>query len=230
MATITEARELQGIKVLDRNDDKIGVVEEVFTDEVTGEPRFLGIGTGFLRMQKALVPIEGVQLRDDAAHVPYDKVMVKDSPQVSGDDLIDEAEALQLYEYYDLDSAPGHVEVGDDEAAVTRHEEEVRVGKRDVDAGRVRLRKWVETEPVTTDVDLEHEEARVEREPINRPAPGAQLGEKEVEVPLHEEEAVVEKDVVAKERVAVDKEVEHERRPVTETVSKEHVEADEDRR
>ena len=60
----------------------------------------------------------------------------------------------------------------EEEAAVTRSEEEVRVGKRATVAGEARLRKWVETEPVSEQVEVRRESATVTREPIDQPATG----------------------------------------------------------
>jgi uncharacterized protein (TIGR02271 family) len=113
---------------------------------------------------------------------------------------------------------------------VTRSEEELQVGTREQQAGRARLRKWVETEPVDMDVDLRRETARVTRERIDEPVRGAQIGEQEIEVPLHEERAVVEKQVVAKERIGLEKDVDTQTERVTDEVRKERVDVDEDRR
>src|SRR5690606_35232419 len=70
---------------------------------------------------------------------------------------------------------------------MSRYEEQMRVGKRDIPR-RVRLRKWVETAPVSEQVDLRRETAHIEREQVDRPAPGARIGEEEsVETTLHDE-------------------------------------------
>ena len=90
------------------------------------------------------------------------------------------------------------------------------------------LRKWVETEPVETDVELRRERVRVEREPIDQPASGAEIGEQAVEVPVHEEQAVVQKETVAKERISLEKDVETERERVGDEVRKERVEVEGD--
>ena len=50
--------------------------------------------------------------------------------------------------------------------AMTRSEEELRVGTRAARAGRARLRKYVVTEEVQQTVPVQREEVRVEREPI----------------------------------------------------------------
>ncbi|MDQ4018954.1 MAG: DUF2382 domain-containing protein, partial [Actinomycetota bacterium] len=81
---------------------------------------------------------------------------------------------------------------------------------------------------VETDVELRRERVRVEREPIDQPASGAEIGEQEVEVPVHEEEAVVQKETVAKERVSLEKDVETERETVGDEVRKERVEVEGD--
>ena len=100
-------------------------------------------------------------------------------------------------------------------------EEELRVGKRAVEAGEVGVHKHVETRHVHEEVPLRREEVEVERRPITdgyQAADNAFIGEdEEIRIPLHAEEAVVEKRVVPKEELVVKK------REVTET---EHVEAD----
>jgi uncharacterized protein (TIGR02271 family) len=166
--------------------------------------------------------------------VPYAKDMVKDSPDIDSDP-IDAASEQALHAYYGTSHraysdatgssarAGGHQTDTVDEQAVNRSEEELRVGKRSVDAGSVRLRKWVETEPVDVDVELQRETARVVREPVDQ-VTDAQIGEDQVEVGLRAEEAVVGKQTVAKERIGLEKDVQTERQTVSDQVRKERVE------
>ena len=89
---------------------------------------------------------------------------------------------------------------------MTVSEEELRVGKIAREAGRARLRKWVETERVSQSVPVAHEEVRVEREPITKAnvdqaTSGPEITEGVHEVPLMEEQAVAAKQTVPKERV-----------------------------
>jgi stress response protein YsnF/sporulation protein YlmC with PRC-barrel domain len=114
---------------------------------------------------------------------------------------------------------------------VQRHEEELKVGKVRRPSELVRLHKWVETEPVSTSVELEHEEARIVREPVNESEAGTgrRIGEEgELEVKLEREEPVVEKQVVPKERVRLEKEVKTERQTVEGEVRKERVDVERD--
>jgi uncharacterized protein (TIGR02271 family) len=121
----------------------------------------------------------------------------------------------------------GEGDVTDD--AMTRSEEELRVGTTRRATGRARLRKFVVTEDVETSVPVQREEVRVEREPItdeNREAAmsGPDISEAEHEVTLHSEEPVVEKEVVPKERVRLETDAVTEERGVSEEVRKERIE------
>jgi uncharacterized protein (TIGR02271 family) len=115
--------------------------------------------------------------------------------------------------------------------AMTRSEEELRVGTTEQERGRARLRKYVVTENVQTTVPVRHEEVRLEREPItdanvDRAMSGADISDEEHEVVLHEEQPVVEKRTVPKERVRLDTETVSEEHEISEEVRKEQIEAE----
>ena len=117
--------------------------------------------------------------------------------------------------------------------AMTRSEEQLDVGTQSRQSGKARLRKYVVTETVTTQVPVSHEEVRVEREPItdanvDSAMAGPELSEEEHEVTLHSEEPVVNKKTVPVERVRMDTETVTGTENVTEEVSKEHIETDVD--
>jgi uncharacterized protein (TIGR02271 family) len=114
---------------------------------------------------------------------------------------------------------------------MTRSEEELRVGTAERERGRARLRKHVVSEEVSETVPVRHEEARIEREPItdaNRgaAADGPAISEEEHEVVLMEEEPVVEKRAVPKERVRLDKDTHVEEHEVRDEVRREEIDVD----
>ena len=118
--------------------------------------------------------------------------------------------------------------------AMTRSEEELRVGTTRREAGRARLRKYVVTEEVTKQVPVQREEVRIEREPItdaNRDAAldGPDISEEEHEVVLHEEAPVVEKKAVPKERVRMETDTRTDEETVTDEVRKERIDTDDSR-
>lgn len=117
--------------------------------------------------------------------------------------------------------------------AMTRSEERLHVGTENVQAGRARLRKHVVTEQQNVTVPVQHEELRLETEPITDGNVGAAtdgpaLSDEEHEVTLHEERVVVDKETVPVERVRVGKETVTEQQQVSEDVAHEEIELDED--
>jgi len=117
--------------------------------------------------------------------------------------------------------------------AMTRSEEQVRVGTTQEQAGRARLRKYVVTEQETHTVPVRKEKAVLETEPITdanvgEATSGPDISEEEHEVTLHEERAVVSKEATPVERVRLGTEEVTEEQTVTEDVRKEHIEAEGD--
>lgn len=117
--------------------------------------------------------------------------------------------------------------------AMTRSEEELHVGTAAVPAAKARLRKHIVTEQVQTTVPVQREEVRLEREPITEAdadadaaMDGPPISEEEHEVVLHEEEVIVEKRAVPKERVRMDKQVVAGEQTVTDEIRKEQIEVD----
>ena len=86
---------------------------------------------------------------------------------------------------------------------------------------------------VTRTVPVKREEVRIEREPItdanvDAATEGPAISEEEHEVVLHEEQAVVDKQAVPKERVRLDKETYTEEQQVSDTVRKEQIDIDDE--
>lgn len=92
---------LQGSEVYGSDGEKIGKIEEVYFDEATRAPEWVGIGTGFLRTHRVVVPVAGAQIEGEMLRVPYSKDRVKDSPSVSEDEITT-AQEQELAAYYGL--------------------------------------------------------------------------------------------------------------------------------
>jgi len=110
--------------------------------------------------------------------------------------------------------------------AVSLAAERLRVEKRPVDAGAVRVRKTVVAAEQRVPVELHYETVRVEERSLPvRPATTADLfAEGTIVVPLRGEEAVVTKEAVVTGEVAIAKELVTERRYVADTVRAEQTE------
>ncbi len=117
-----------------------------------------------------------------------------------------------------------------EEVRVQRSEEELRAGTREREAGRIKVRKKVQTEREQLRVPKRHEEVSVERVPVEGEASEAEIGEDEVSVPVVEEEVVVEKRPVVKEEIRLRKDVVQDEEVVEEDVRKEEVDVDDQSR
>ncbi|MEU6150279.1 DUF2382 domain-containing protein [Actinosynnema sp. NPDC047251] len=115
-----------------------------------------------------------------------------------------------------------------DGTSVTRYEERLDVGTREVEAGRVRLVKHVVTEQKTITVPVTHEEVRVVREPATGKDSGRAFTEEEAEVTLRRQEPVVQKHAEAVENVRLDKETVTEQQEVSDTLRREEVDIQRD--
>jgi uncharacterized protein (TIGR02271 family) len=110
-------------------------------------------------------------------------------------------------------------------------EERLRVGKREVDHGRVRIRSYLRETPVEEHVTLREESVDVERRPVDRAATSADqlFEERVIEAEEHDEEAVVSKEARVVEEVRLRKNVEERDETVRDTVRRTEVEVDDDR-
>ncbi|MET0430350.1 MAG: YsnF/AvaK domain-containing protein [Microvirga sp.] len=119
--------------------------------------------------------------------------------------------------------------VGDEVIPIV--EENLRVGKRDVSHGRVRIRSYVVETPVSESVSLREETVHVERRPVDRAVTGneALFQERTIEAEERSEEAVVSKEARVKEELVVRKDVEQRTETVQDTVRRTEVDVDDER-
>jgi uncharacterized protein (TIGR02271 family) len=257
MPDIDTVRSWQGATMVDADGDKIGTIDAIYLDDETGEPEWALVNTGLFGTKSSFVPLAQAASSGDQVQVPYDKQLVKDAPRVDTDQHLSEAEEQQLWRHYGLEYDSGYTTdtadrdrdgvydrvqdsaVGRDTSgpttddAMTRSEEELRVGTQTRERGRARLRKYVTTETQQVTVPVQREEVRVEREPItdanlDAATSGPAISEEEHEVTLHEEEVVVDKRAVPRERVRLDTETVTDERQVSEEVRKEQIEVEGD--
>jgi uncharacterized protein (TIGR02271 family) len=114
------------------------------------------------------------------------------------------------------------------------YEEQLRVGKREVGRGSVRVRSYVVEQPVQDQVHLREERVHVERRPVDRPADivaGAAepFRERTIEVTATAEKAVVAKEARVKEEIVVGKDTEERTETVSDTVRRTEIEIDDER-
>lgn len=240
---INQISQLKGSKVLDKNGEVIGTLVNVWVDQHE-KPVWYSIASGMFGLNANFAPTQGSKINEEGIWVDYTKEKVHGSHAIDMDGDLTDAEAMQLYEYYGMSmnttggSTSGSVQMTEprshqatnttqtdddnDDHGMTLSEEEVEVHKERHETGRVRLKKYIVTEDVTMTVPVKKEKVKIVREPAEgMDGKDIELGEGTTDITLSEEEVHLEKRVVPKERVRLEKEEYTEEEKVTGQVRKE---------
>lgn len=246
--TQTMAETYEGRNVLDRDGQKIGTIDSLYLDQDGGQLEWALVNTGMFGSKRSFVLLRGASMQQDDILVPFDKQTVKNAPRVEAGDELPPDEERRLFDHYgmayDGDGRSGDGYRGDGygvaapserptDEAMTRSEEEMRVGTEQRERGRARLRKYVVTEHEQMTVPVRREEARIEREPIDssnvdEATSGPAISEDVHEMTLHEERPVADTEVVPKERVRMNKETHSHDETVSADLRKERIETEGD--
>jgi uncharacterized protein (TIGR02271 family) len=231
MTNAASADQYIGRRAIDPHGSKIGSVGQVYLDDETGQPDWVTVNTGLFGTQENFVPLRGSHIDGEDLVLPFNKDVVKDSPQITDSSHLDPDEEQSLYAYYErylgaedgrdsgnetastLDIGGRHTKRGEGfdtsrantDSEMTRSEEHLRVDTQNVEAGRARLRKYVVTEQQSVQVPVSREEVRVEREPITDANRGDALAGAEITEEEHEVVLHEERPVVTTEAVPVER-------------------------
>jgi uncharacterized protein (TIGR02271 family) len=115
-----------------------------------------------------------------------------------------------------------------DETVIPIVEEQLSVGKREVERGGVRVRSYVVETPVEESVHLRDETINVERRAVNRPADvtADAFRDRTIELTETDEEAVVAKTARVVEEVVVSKDVTERTEQISDTVRRTEVDVE----
>jgi len=239
LTTDSQLERMLAYNVYDSHDNRIGHVSGLWVDS-NNEVEYVGVKTTWLVGRTHIFPAERMQVNHarEIIRAPYPEDVVKNAPAFDPGAELTEAEQRQIFDYYQrfgLQRAQGAAAEaqrqraeGREEATITLAEEQVKIGKRQVEAGGVRLRKIVRTETVNQPVELKREEAVIERVPAGERATGGkEFQQEDIFIPLRREEAVVQKEGVVREQVRVRKTAQAEQQDISEQVRKEDVEIEE---
>lgn len=226
-----------GTTVFDRNDEKLGRVTYV-----DPQSQYLQVEKGWLFIKDFYVPVsnvtqadpDGIRLnlsKDDLEDARYDEVPAADSSvyadtnasAYAGSTADPSLRANYGQQVGDLDETMDRNDI-----AVPVYEEEVVAGTRPQEEGRVHIHKDVVTEQQSVDVPLQRERVTVERAAFSG-NPGASddaFVERDLDIPVMGEEAVVSKRVKGVEEVRVRKNTYTDTETVSDTVRKEQVTVD----
>ena len=223
---------------------KIGTLEAVYCIVETGEPAWGLVNMGFEGNRSALVPLFGAKRRGEDVQISVAKRLVAIAPAVDAGAALNPNDEARLVAHYGLSDGSGTPTSGRragsraepvDHAEVTRSEEELDVGTIQRPREVVRLTKRIVTDEKQITVPVRREEVVLERRPVVDATVTSERDERAARadeppdsrgesVTLHEEEVVVTKRVVPKERVHLTKDVTTEDQTVEAEVRKEAIE------
>jgi sporulation protein YlmC with PRC-barrel domain len=145
----------RGRDVIDQNGHAVGVIADIYVDDVTGRPEWAAVKTGLFSHRVTFVPLSQATLHGLRVQVPYGQSHLHDAPNIDPDGNLSADEEARLYQHYGLDYgpvAPGTAPVGTTgpagpsgtasefvAPATDRVDEEGAMGTRE--GGRLRLRK-----------------------------------------------------------------------------------------
>jgi len=207
----------RGFTVVDADGRQLGTVDDLIIDTAAMKVRYLVVSKSGIEVQRAntdesiLLPVQDVEVRSSSGQVVAQRFTGNERSWMrtaSGSTAGSTSET--------------------DRARLTRSEEELQVGKREVSKGEARVGKHVKTEHVSQPVTRGHEEAFIERRPVEAGARGdASISEDEIRIPLSEEELVVNKRPVVKEELVVGKRIVEERDTVEADLRREEFDIEE---
>lgn len=214
----------RGWTVVTDDGRRVGEVKDLIVDEAAMKVRYFEVELEEpgVNDRHVMVDAQEVDLSDDRRVIVHGAIGTESwhasSSQLSG-------EAAHAGVAHDR----GHL---DEATRMTRAEEELRIGKRQVETGEVVINKSVETERLQQPVERRVERVRVERRPVSGAGASmnARIENDEIRVPIIEEEVVVEKRPVVKEEIVIARDVDTETEMVEEEIRKERIDVHEEGR
>jgi sporulation protein YlmC with PRC-barrel domain len=106
MRSLTEVRDKD---IFSSDGEKIGSVRDIYYDDTSREPEWIGVGTGFLGMQEKLVPVEVLELDGDHFRVPFTKDQVKGEPDFDlQDGRLTNEDEMKLCRHFGITAEHNH--------------------------------------------------------------------------------------------------------------------------
>ena len=103
----------RGKLLVDRNNEKIGKLQDVYVDVENDEPQFGTVKEGLIGRHLTFVPLGGLTVGPDGLQVTVTKDQIKAAPNIEqhGEEL-SQADESALYHHYELNYTPPDTESG----------------------------------------------------------------------------------------------------------------------
>jgi uncharacterized protein (TIGR02271 family) len=248
--------DISGWDVRDENGKRIGDIDDLLFDEQSRKVRYLVVDLADngldLDDKKVLVPVGIAQLHnnDDEVLLPGVTVAQLSSLPEYDEDNFDTDKEHSIRNIFAGAGAAGVAAAGtnfydhehfndenlyrnrlqqaDESATIPVINEELQVGKREVEKGGIRVRSRVVEEQVSEDISLRQERVNIERDDVDRRATDDDLRRAETEIEMREREEVpvVNKEARVVEEIKLTKDVTERDETIRDTVRNTEVDID----
>jgi len=224
-----QATEWIGLSAVDKEGKQLGQINKILSDDETQKPEWAVVTSGWLGKEKP-VPLAGARLEGNRVVTNISKDQVASAPDVKHTNSLTPDEEAALFQHYGIAyggetvTAESGGPISGTKQSTERmplHEEQLTAKKQTVQTGEARIGKEVVTEQKQIDVPVTHEEAYIERRPVEKRPAESEIGQGEVRVPLMAEQASADKRTVVTEEVKVGKRPVQETQQISETVRRE---------
>jgi uncharacterized protein (TIGR02271 family) len=226
-----DSTDIRGWKLHDTSGGVIGKVDDLMFDPNAKEVRYALVELDGGR--RVNIPIGEISL-DESNHrvtaTGYTRDRLSTMREYTDTDIDDTVERDYYRDYnpdwkgdtmdYSSDRYRGHMP-----QRIQLIEEQLRIGKREVETGQVQIGKRAVEEQVSEQVELGQERLEINRRAVNKPVEGAAaIGDNQtINVTLFGEEAVAGKQAFVKEEIDVNKVRDTRTENITETVRHEEL-------
>jgi stress response protein YsnF len=247
---------IKGWEVKNGAGEKIGEVDELLFDAQARKVRYLIVDLDDNELEleddrEVLIPIGVAELHEKDDEVIVSNVtaeQLNELPAYEKDKVTPEieSEVRRIFEggalagaaVYDSQEFYDHDHFNEDKfysrpstdtATLPVIEENLQVGKREVETGGARLTSRLVERPVEKSINLREEHVSIERTPVDRPVSSSDLNafkEEEFELTEHAEVPVISKEARVVEEITLNKEVEEREETIRDTVRSTEVEAE----
>ena len=100
---IDDPNQLSGVTVVGGDGQKLGSVDAVYYDNATDQPEWVAVRSGLFGTRVTLVPLRRADYDEDALHVPFNKVQLRNAPYHDPGRELSASEEADLYRYYGID-------------------------------------------------------------------------------------------------------------------------------
>jgi sporulation protein YlmC with PRC-barrel domain len=136
----------RGRDVIDERGYAVGVITDIYMDDVTGRPEWVEVKPGVFSHHVTFLPLSQATLHGMRVQVPYAQSHIHDAPHIDPHGRLSADEEARLYQHYGLDYDPASPSGADGEFIVPVDKADVEAPAGTREGGRLRLRRHVPAE------------------------------------------------------------------------------------